>query len=171
MKATNILLNLAAILLSVSIATAANTATFSNDANAKCNLLSPSSSSVAESITGGDLKLAKSVSKENTSVNSADKNADVTAESEFNYLRFDVTKYADPEKELNADFDATLNSSGNEFSYLKFDVKKYSGKDNPGSESTDINPATNDDNYSYLKFDVTKYAGRDKRDADETMNP
>jgi hypothetical protein len=110
----------------------------------------------------GDSKNLKSGTKENASLNSANTSTSAAADINFDYLRFDVSKYADQDLDDELGADVSLLTVDNEFSYLKFDVSKYANPDVINPESIDADLNETDADYSYLKFDVNKYDGNNE---------
>jgi len=139
-----------------------NVSTLNKDINSNSNLLN-SSSSLLNNKADGDIRNEKSNSKENMSGNATEEN--------YSYLRFDVTRYADPDRDINNITDAIFSAAENQFYYLKFDASKYVNPDD--LNSVDMNTTVNEisDDFSYLKFDVTKYSGNDLGIVDDEINP
>jgi hypothetical protein len=126
--------------------------------------------SIFNTRSGGDSKNVKSKIKEKTPVNSENSNTSVSTETDFSYLRFDVTKYERQDLQESNDGSSDIEVTDNEFSYLKFDVSRYDKNDNSISEEIDAINHQPDPDFSYLRFDVTKYAGNDEDTSDELMN-
>jgi len=84
-----------------------------------------------------------------------------TSENEFNYLRFDVSKFIDKNETEITELPLT-----NEFDYLRFDVSKFIDKNETGI--TEL-PLTNESDY--LRFDVNKYSATSTGEIDELPDP
>jgi hypothetical protein len=130
-----------------------------------------SASSLAKIKADGDARTGNSTGKSKESAGLETREVIASDEKDFSYLRFDVNKYANPERDLSIDANATFNSPDNGFNYLKFDASRYvnSGDLNSEDGSGEVDEAVTD--FSYLKFDVTKYSSNDQEILDEPVNP
>jgi hypothetical protein len=108
----------------------------------------------------GDLKDTRLNTKESISASRLDRNISAPAEDNFEYLRFDVTKYAATDLDYLDNMDEIFFVNDNEFEYLKFNTSKYVNQDSVNLELIDSKIIETDEDYSYLKFDVSKYAGK-----------
>jgi hypothetical protein len=155
----SIILPLIAFFISVSVEGAViNSIVYSKELKSDNSLVNPSVSIWNGDATGEINKINSGIS--NTS-------APIATEEEFSYLRFEVSRYADPDKDINQDINATNNLSPAEFDYLKFDVKKYADPDRILQDEADVALAGEGDDFSYLKFDVAKYTGYEATAGDE----
>jgi len=107
---------------------------------------------IADSTSYFTGNLSNTVTRKNDSAekwNNIQPSAEIFAEKEFNYLRFDVSKYIN-----EGNTEITELPETDEFGYLRFDVGSYI--DENESEILDL-PASNE--FDYLRFDVRKYIG------------
>jgi hypothetical protein len=110
--------------------------------------------------TDDELKDIRLNIKESVSVSRLDKDISAPVKDNFEYLRFDVTKYAATDLDYINDIDEILIMNDTEFDYLKFDASKYVNQDSTNLELIDSKSINADEDFSYLKFDVSKYAGQ-----------
>jgi len=152
MKVINILPIIVAFCISVSVVEAAiNSFTHNKEVISNKSMVNPS-------VSGMNTDAATEINKGIAGISA--KTTLMAHGEDYSYLRFDVTRYADPEKDINSEVYVAPNSSVAEFDYLKFDVKKYADPDNMSQD--DIDEILPSDDFSYLKFDVAKYAGNDE---------